>query len=130
MIDLKFGGTLEIGDLIAVSNGNYMSFGWFAGTGRGTVQFYYYGQPGSSYEAYQEWLNKPEAKRGKWENKMYEKGFTRKCLWKCYIYGNTVNDTSRIIKITHPEEVFTTPEDRDRYEKSKEAMILLNLIKK
>jgi hypothetical protein len=128
MIDLKFGGTLEIGDLIAVSNGNYMSFGWFAGTGSGTIQFYYYGEPGSRYEDYKNWLNEPEDKRSKWKN--YEKGFTKKSLWKAYIYGSTVGDTTRIIKITHPEDVFTTPEDRNTYEKSKEAMIFLNLIKK
>ncbi len=128
MTNLKYGGTLEIGDLIAISNGNYMSFGWFAGTGSGTIQFYYYGQPGREYEAYQDWLNIPENEKSQWENKKYEKGFTKKCLWKAYIYGNAISD--RVMKITHPEDVFTNPEDRDTYEKSKEAMIFLNLIKK
>jgi hypothetical protein len=127
MRNLKFGGTLEIGDFIAISDGNHISFGWYCGDGLGTLQYYQYGTPRNAYEQYQEFVNNPDAMKSQYWTKKFEKGFTRKCLWKAYI--NAVHST-RVMKITHPEEIFTEQEDRDRYEKSKEAMILLNLIKK
>jgi hypothetical protein len=40
-----------------------------------------------------------------------------------------VHDT-RVIKITNPEDIFTNSKDREQYEKSKEALITLNFIKK
>ena len=46
--------------------------------------------------------------------------------WKSYI--NVVH-TTRVIKILHPEDIFTNKEDREQYEKSKEVLIKLNFIK-
>jgi hypothetical protein len=57
---------------------------------------------------------------------MYSKGFTLKCLYKSYI--NAVHDT-RVVKITNPEDIFTTQEDKEDYEKSKEILIKLKFIK-
>ena len=41
MRTLKHGGQLEIGDFIAVSNGNHLDFGWYCGDGINTLQYYY-----------------------------------------------------------------------------------------
>jgi hypothetical protein len=68
-----------------------------------------------------------EEKSKAWNHKRYAKGFTIKCLWKSYI--NAVHPT-RIVKITNIEDVFTEPEDLLEYEKSKEALLTLNFIKK
>lgn len=129
MRTLKYGGVLHPGDFIAVSNGNHISFGWYAGDGRGTLQFYYLGQPARTYKDYQDWLtwNDEQKSKNKWMTRRFEKGFTTKCMWKSYI--NAVHAT-RVMKIDRPEEIFTDQEDRDTYERSKEALITLNFIQK
>ena len=126
MRTLKHGGQLEIGDFIAVSNGNHLDFGWYCGDGINTLQYYYYRNPVNAYNTYEDWLNQSEANRTAWKTKRYTNGFTKKCLWKSYI--NAVH-TTRVLKINNPEEIFTDKEDRDDYEKSKETLIKLNFIK-
>lgn len=126
MRTLKHGGQLEIGDFIAVSNGNHLDFGWYCGDGINTLQYYYYRNPVNAYNTYEDWLNQSEANRSAWKTKRYTNGFTKKCLWKSYI--NAVH-TTRVLKINNPEEIFTNKEDRDDYEKSKETLIKLNFIK-
>lgn len=56
MRTLKHGGQLEIGDFIAVSNGNHFDFGWYCGDGINTLQYYYYRNPANAYDKYEEWL--------------------------------------------------------------------------
>lgn len=128
MRTIQYGGVLHPGDFIAVSNGNHIDFGWYAGDGRGTLQFYSFRTPASVYEHYDKWLQKSDEQKAKskWELKRYEKGFTLKCLWKSYI--NTVYKT-RVMRITNIEDIFTEKEDRKEYERSKEALIKLNFIK-
>lgn len=127
MRTLKFGGQLSVGDFIAVSNGNHITFGWYAGDGRGTLQYYWMGSPGQVYEEYLKWeKNALDVKH--WRAKAFEKhGFSMKLFWKSYI--NSVHDR-RVMKITRPEDIFTNQEDRENYEKSKEALIKLNFIRK
>lgn len=129
MRTLKFGGQLSVGDFIAVSNGNCISFGWYVGDGRGgTLQYYWMKGPGQIYEDYLNWKKDPSSVKHSWYVKMFEKhGFSMKLFWKSYI--NAVHD-SRVIKITRPEDIFTNQEDREDYEKSKEALIKLNFIRK
>ena len=126
MRTLQHGGQLEIGDFIAVSNGNHLDFGWYCGDGINTLQYYNYRNPKNAYNTYEDWLNQSEANRTAWKTKRYTNGFTKKCLWKYYI--NAVHPT-RVLKINNPEEIFTDKEDRDDYEKSKETLIKLNFIK-
>jgi len=129
MRTLRYGGQLSPGDFIAVSEGNRVFFGWYFGDGiGGTLQYYYLGAPGHCYDAYQEWekITSDEVKKKHWRAKMYSKGFTLKCLYKSYI--NAVHDT-RVVKITNPEDIFTTQEDKEDYEKSKEILIKLKFIK-
>lgn len=126
MRKLKHGGDLLPGDFIAVSNGNYIDFGWYVGDGSGTLQYYHYGTPRSAYEHYEEFVNEPDSRKSVYWGKRFEKGFTKKCMWKSYI--NAVHDR-RVIKLTNPEEIFTELEDLERYQQSKEVLIKLNFIK-
>jgi hypothetical protein len=48
-------------------------------------------------------------------------------MYKSYI--NAVHAT-RVMKVTNPEDIFIEQQDREDYEKSKEALITLNFIKK
>lgn len=129
MRKIKYGGVLHPGDFIAVSDGNHLNFGWYAGDGRNILQYYIIGGPARIYQEYRAWstLNDVEKAKNKWLCKRYEKGLTMKYLWKSYI--NTVHNT-RIMKITNIEDIFTNQEDRDMYETSKQVMITLNFIQK
>lgn len=127
MRTLKYGGDLHIGDFIGISVNNTMDFGWYCGDGAsGTLQYYTIWAPIVRYEDYEAWEKLPVDQRAKWYPRAYKNGFTKKCLYKSYI--NTVHDT-RVIKISHPEEIFTGRVDREKYEKSKEVLIKLNFIK-
>jgi len=127
MRTIKYGGVLHPGDFIAISNGNHISFGWYAGDGRGTLQYYWMGGPGQVYDNYLKWQKDPSSV-GSWRAKNFEKnGFTTKLFRKSYV--NAVHET-RVMKVTNIEELLTKREDRDEYEKSKEALITINFIKK
>jgi hypothetical protein len=128
MREIKYGGQIVPGDFIAISNGNHIEFGWYAGNGRGTLQYYSSRGVVRCYKDYEDWLkmNDEAKKKNRWMTSRFEKGFTAKCFWKGYI--NSVHKT-RIIKITHPEDIFTDIEDIKEYEESKEIMIKLNLVK-
>ena len=128
MRELKYGGQIVPGDFIAISDGNHINFGWYAGNGRGTLQYYPMRGAMRCYEDYKSWLamSDEEKAKNKWYSKRFEKGFTVKCLWKSYI--NSVHPT-RVMKLENPEQVFTEQEDIMDYEKSKEALITLNIIK-
>lgn len=129
MRTLKYGGDLRPGDFIAISESNTISFGWYFGDGiGGTLQYYYLGAPGQSYKIYKDWevIIDPEVKKKHWRSKQYFKGFTLKCIRKSYI--NAVHST-RVVKITNPEDIFTETKDRETYEKSKETLIKLNFVK-
>lgn len=123
-MEIKYGGKLQIGDFIVISNGNHVDFGWYCGNGRGTLQYYHYGVPGHRYEDYNEFIKNPD--KLFYSKKVFEKGFTISCLWKSYI--RSIHST-RVVKLTHPEQIFTELEDIERYEKSKEVLIKLNFIK-
>jgi hypothetical protein len=127
MRNIKYGGQIVPGDFVAIAFNNSIDFGWYCGNGRGTLQYYSFRIPKDAHERYEQWsILKEEDRKSKWQNKQYEKGFTTKCLWKSYI--NAVHQ-SRVIKLTNVEDIFTEQEDRIDYEKSREAMIKLNLVK-
>jgi len=128
MRTIKYGGQLVPGDFVAIAFCNCIDFGWYCGDGSGTLQYYTMRNPGSvyrNYEGFLTWSDKDKADN-KWTAKRFEKGFTMKCLYKSYI--NSVH-TTRVIKITNIEDIFTNKEDREDYEKSREALITLNFIK-
>lgn len=128
MRQLKYGGLIVPGDFIAISDGNHINFAWYAGNGSGTLQYYPVRGAMRCYEDYKSWLALTDAEKAKnrWMSKRFEKGFTVKCLWKCYI--NSVHRT-RVMKLTNVEDIFTDPEDIKEYQQSREVMIKLNLVK-
>lgn len=56
MRELKYGGQIVPGDFIAISDGNHINFGWYAGNGRGTLQYYPVRGAMRCYEDYKSWL--------------------------------------------------------------------------
>lgn len=127
MRTIKYGGPLVPGDFIVVSYNNHLDFGWYAGDGRGTLQYYHFKSPATAQKRYDEWLTlNDEEKKNHWLAKYHEKGLSVKCLWKSYI--NSVHST-RVMKVTNVEDIFIEPEDRETYEKSRETLITLNIIK-
>ena len=128
MRQLKYGGQIVPGDFIAISDGNHINFGWYAGNGSGTLQYYTMYGPVRAYEDYQSWLKitDEEKKKNMWQSRRFSKGFTTKCLWKSYI--NSVHKT-RVMKLTNIEDIFTEQEDMKAYQESREVMIKLNLVK-
>ena len=127
MRTLQYGGDLYIGDFIGISVANIMDFGWYCGDGKGgTLQYYSLRAPKYRYEDYEVWTKLPADQQKKWYPRCYTNGWTIKCLWKSHI--NSVHNT-RVIKLPHPEDIFTDKQDREIYEKSKEVLIKLNFIK-
>lgn len=125
--NLRYGGQLEIGDFIAIAHGSYVDLGWYVGAGQGTLQYYYYVTPGVAYIKYNKFLNNPSP--DKWQVTHYakHKKFSSKLIQKVYKYGDGVRDGCiRVIKITNPETLFTTPEDLKAYDNSREALLTLN----
>jgi hypothetical protein len=127
MRQLKYGGQLVPGDFIVVSFSNHLDFGWYVGDGRGgTLQYYSLRSPALSHDRYEEWLKMSDEEKSKhWTTAQFKKGFTIKSLWKSYI--NSVHST-RVLKLTNTNDIFTEQEDIMYYEKSKEALITLNFI--
>jgi hypothetical protein len=127
-MEIQYGGKLEFGDFISLADGNRLSFGWYAGTGiGGTLQYYSMWAPWSAYDKYTEWLKLSDSdKRTHWLTKKLSKGFNSKCIYKCYI--NSVHRT-RVMKVTHPEDVFTLPEDLKSYQESAEVLKSIGMIK-
>ena len=113
-----------MGDFLMVADGNATSFGWYCGTGKGTLQYYHFRDPGEKHKAFEEW------QAGKLKNSWYEGrfkkyGFSSKLFWKCYIYGGGLDTVygSRVVKLPDGESIFTNQEDLETYRKSKEALI-------
>jgi hypothetical protein len=105
-MELKYGGTLKIGDPIIVCYGNGMLFGIFAGYGRGTVQYY---MPNSIVYQYDNHILKNDKKPS------FHKG---------YVHGNNVK--YRIIKVN--PEVLHNQEDIIEYEKAIDILKQYNLM--
>ena len=104
-MELQYGGTLKIGDPIIVCYGSGMTFGIFAGYGRGTVQ--YYTPNGIVYQAEHATKN----------NK-------RPSFYKGYIHGDHVK--WRVMKVN--PEVLHNQEDIQEYEKAIDILKQYNFI--
>lgn len=98
---------LEVGDpIIVAESGSYLNFGWFAGHGQNTIQYYLPWAVVAANKAQREYPDK-----------------------KIKIYKSYVQKTNkhRVAKIQEP--VFSEKEDRERYEKAKEILIERGIIK-
>jgi hypothetical protein len=121
---VRYGGDLQIGDFVMIADGNATSFGWYCGQGRGTLQYYFYREPGEQLENFKHW----EAGNldNSWHAARFKKyGFSSKLFYKCYIYGGGLYSVygSRVVKLPNGESIFTNSEDLQAYLKSKEALI-------
>lgn len=131
-MEITYGGKLQIGDLIMISNGNYLQPAWYAGEGSGTLQYYWLGQPVQSYNRYQDYLKKSAEEKATHDNNYksgygcFSRGFTYKNIWKSYV--NAPHKT-RFIKVNNPEEIFTDKEDLETYLEAREILINLNIVK-
>lgn len=124
---VRYGGELNFGDLIGVTYSNHILFGFYAGKGNGTLQYYPINHVAFTLDDYQEWQKlSDEQKKGSWKTRRYSKGFTSKCFYKSYI--NSVHKT-RVIKMDSPENIFTEKDDKETYEKAKQALIKVGMIK-
>jgi hypothetical protein len=104
-MELQYGGTLKIGDPIIVCYGSGMTFGLFAGYGRGTVQ--YYTPNGIVYQTEHATKNNKKPK-----------------FYKGYIHGQSVK--WRVMKAS--PEVLHKQEDIQEYEKAIDILKHYNFI--
>ena len=105
-MELKLGGKLEIGDPILVSYGHGMTFGLFAGYGRGTIQYYTCDGIIYNYEGAKSRNKKPQ-------------------FWKGYIHGSNVSD--RVAKIN--KDILYSIELLKKYEEAIDILKQENIIK-
>ena len=117
MYKVRFGETIEKGDLIAIANGNDFSLGIYYGRGMGgTVQYY---MPSGIKHAMQ-YFNDTTAQlvaEGKPTEPLKLNRF-----WKCYV--NTPRDT-RIMKLNR--ENITSQTDIEDIREAKEALKNFNI---
>jgi len=98
---------LEIGDPILVAeSGSFLNFGWFAGYGQNTIQYYL---PWAIVAADKVQKTHPDKKIK---------------IYKAYVQKT---NRFRVAKIQEP--VFSNAEDRERYEKARQILIDRGMIK-
>lgn len=120
--------TLEIGDFIVIAWGNQLDFGWYCGQGvyKSTLQYYNIYSPGEALKNFEKYEAGEEIPS--WTVAEFKKkGFTSKCFYKNYINSFHAN---RIMKPADPDRLFTNPEDIQKYNKSKEALIKIKFLNK
>lgn len=119
--------TLNVGDFIVIASGNQLDYGWYCGQGRhaNTLHYYSIWAPGSALEDYEQY-EKGEPIRS-WVAERFKRagGFTSKCFYKNFL--NSWYE-SRLLKPANPDDLFTHPEQLERYKKSKEALIRIKFL--
>jgi len=117
MYKVRFGETIEKGDLIAVANGNDFSLGIYYGRGMGgTVQYYMPNAVKHCMERFKVKMAERVA-NGKETEPLKLNNF-----WKCYV--NTPRET-RIMKLNR--ENITNPTDIEDIRVAKEALKNFNI---
>jgi len=119
--------TLNMGDFIVIASGGQLDYGWYCGQGRygNTLHYYSIWAPGSALEDYEQY-EKGEPIRS-WVAERFKRagGFNSKCFYKNFL---NVYYESRLLKPGNPDELFTHPEQLERYNKSKEALIRIKFL--
>lgn len=127
MEPLKIGEnlTLDVGDFIVIASGGQLDYGWYCGQNRykNTLQYYNIWSPGYSLKQFEQY---EAGCKVNWMVEHFKKhGFTSKCFYKSYL---TSYYEKRIMKPANPNELFTNPEDIEKYNKSKEALIKIKFL--
>lgn len=116
MYNVKVGGEIHRGDLVAIANGNDFTVGIYYGQGRGgTFQYY---TPLGVVQSKQWWQKSQNSVSYASFGKPW--GLTR--IWKYYV--NTPRDT-RILKLHR--DCITEQEDIENIEKAKEILQEFNI---
>lgn len=105
MVKSFTGGQIVPGDLIAISNGNYMTIGVAAGEGKGTLQYWSLHALANARNWYDQ--NTTPDKRP----------FSIKSLWKGRILST---ESTRIMIIN--ESIITTEEEIEKLQKAKDTL--------
>jgi len=124
--EFRFGGKLKIGDYILVAYQNCVHPGWYCGMGQTkTLQYYTVNEVIFRAEQYDDYLrNKEDSSKD--VVRRFKDGFTEKSLYKSYI--NSCYKT-RVVKVPRPEEILIEKVDIDDYQKSRQILINLGIIK-
>jgi hypothetical protein len=123
-ITLNIGGKLETGDVVGISNNNYMSFGWFVDSGsKGSLKYIPIRSIRNTLEYYDRY-QKEELNTPYWDKK-FSTGITLKSIGKDYIISYC-NITNRAFKIPNGEEFF---QDSDLFPIYMEGREMLNKLK-
>ena len=129
MKPLKIGDnlTLNVGDFIIIASGGQLDYGWYCGQNKhgSTLHYYTIWSPANALEDFERY---EAGEKTGWRTEKFEKyGFTSKCFYKSFL--NSWYE-SRILKPGNPDELFTNPEQLERYNKSKEALIKIKFLQK
>lgn len=131
MKPLKIGEnlTLNVGDFIVIASGGQLDYGWYCGQGRygSTLHYYSIWSPGSALEDFEKYESGEPLPSWRAEKFKKNRGFTSKCFYKNFL---NVYYESRILKPANPDNLFTHPEQLERYNKSKEALIRIKFLQK
>jgi hypothetical protein len=121
MRTVQYGGTLQIGDFVAISYAYGFEFGWYCGEGQNTLQFFEYTTPSTSLNYYDNvkldsaYLDHPKAN---------SEEFNKKWMRKSYV----TNWRDRVMKIEYPESIFTEQQELDLYIESKQILEQIKFI--
>ena len=117
--NIRYGGQLQLGDFIVVSNDKTLTFGWYTGLGNNTVQYVSITTPISMNRIFENWKSNPTSYR------YYDKKFEKKGLLFSHLPKGYVLDKHRfqIAKIPgNPEDLFTNVQDLENYRASKKVL--------
>ena len=119
--------TLNVGDFIVIASGGQLDYGWYCGQGiyGSTLQYYSIWAPASALEDFEQYEKGEPVPSWAAEKFKKQKGFTSKCFYKNFL--NSWYE-GRILRPGNPDELFTHPEQLERYKKSKEALIRIKFL--
>lgn len=131
MKPLKIGEnlTLNMGDFIVIASGGHLDYGWYCGQGRygSTLHYYSIWSPASALEDYEQYEKGQPVPSWVADKFKRHKGLNSKCFYKNFL--NSYYE-SRILKPANPDDLFTHPEQLEKYNKSKEALIRIKFLQK
>lgn len=118
---IKHGGTLQIGDFIAVNKKYHIEFGWYSGNGKsGTLQ---YVKPTLTISAKAYFDER--AKKGELITSRDKQGFSLDHIMKEYVKHS---HTDMVVKINDASDLFTG-RDLELYEQARDILKAMNVIK-
>jgi hypothetical protein len=127
-VRLNIGGELRVGDFIGIAYSNWISFGWYKGPGRGTIQYIGLSTPVYAKQRHDNYVKRVNDGEhvSSGVRKLVEQGFSFKNLTTDYALKYNPN---RVFKISNPEEFFNGSTYEQEYLVSKQLLCDLNFLK-